>query len=269
MRFSIVTPSRNQADFLPDCLHSVRREAASLPPSWELRHHIQDGASTDNTLSLLAGQNFASWDSRPDLGQAHAVNLGWQKLGGDVMTFLCADDFYEEGSLSRVAAIFEAEPAVDVVYGDYFFMEGDSGWKRRKVAGGWSVNRLQRGNFLSQPAVFWRGRIYERFGGLNEALHYCLDHEYWLRIAPHTRWHYLPGPLATMRLHSDAKTASRLTAMWWESARMQRRYGLRWRPWWQALQMQLWGCHYYRLKRHWFRTLGRRRASEPHSRPTK
>jgi glycosyltransferase involved in cell wall biosynthesis len=260
MKLAIVTPSRNQADFLPECLASVRREAGSLPAGWDVHHHIQDGASTDDSVNILASQDFATWESTPDNGQAHAVNLGWERVSGDIMAFLCADDFYEPGALQRVTGIFDSQAEVDVVYGDYYFLEGDSGWKRRKSAGNWSVQRLHRGNFLSQPAVFWRRRVYERFGGLDVSLQFCLDHEYWLRIAPQTSWYYLPVPLATMRLHSDAKTASQLTAMWWESARMQRKYGIRLRPAWQALQMQLWGCHYYHIKRRIFRWLGKYRG---------
>lgn len=263
----IVTPSWNQAAFIEECLASVRREAELLPPDWQVTHHVQDAASTDSTTNILKSQTFATWESRPDRGQASAVNIGWAVLHTDILAFLCADDFYEEGALRRAAAVFATHPTVDVVYGDYFFLEGDSAWKRRKIAGPWSVARLHKGNFVSQPTVFIRRRVYERFAGLDESLKYCLDHEYWLRIAPHTQWFYLPEPQATMRLHGDAKTASRLTAMWWESARMQRRYGIRWRPFLAALNMQIWGCHYYHLKRKLFQMRGRRRTDKSQGLP--
>ncbi|NJK92340.1 MAG: hypothetical protein HC904_11180, partial [Blastochloris sp.] len=42
--------------------------------------------------------------------------------------------------------------------------------KRLKRAGFYGRERLLRDNFLGQPAVFWRRRVYEREGPLDETL---------------------------------------------------------------------------------------------------
>ncbi len=259
MKLSVITPSFNQGVFLPETLRSVR-DAAEFARGHEVEHFVVDGGSTDGTPDVLRGQTFARWISEPDGGQAAAINRGMRETAGDVMAWLCSDDLYEPNTLRRVLDAFARNPQVDVVYGDYFFLEGDTGWKRPKVAGPWSYARLLRGNFISQPATFWRRRVFEKFGGLDESLRYCLDHEYWLRIARDTRWLYLPERLAVMRLHADSKTCSQLAPMWWESARMQSRHGVGMRPWLAALAMQIYGQHYYRMKRLWFRRVGRGRA---------
>jgi len=144
------------------------------------------------------------------------------------------------------------------VYGDAFFLEADSGWKRRKNAGEFSFRRLRGGNFLLQPAVFWRRSVYEKFGEFDPNLQFCMDHEYWLRIGAYTRWHYLNHALATCRLHGGAKTSRALSAAWAEAATMQARYGLRVRPRLEEAWMRLGGQHYYRLKRALFSFVGRR-----------
>jgi len=258
MRVSLVTPSLNQGSWIGDTLRSVREAAEADGP--EVEHWVVDGGSTDATRDLLAGQDFAHWISEPDAGQSDAINKGLARATGDVLGYLCADDCLEPHTLTRVADTFRRHPEVSVVYGDGYFLESDSGWKRHKQAGPFSYRRLRRGNFLLQPAVFWRRAVYDRFGGFDVALRYCMDHEYWLRIGAYTRWFYLNEPLATCRLHADAKTSRALSTAWREAASMQARYGLVLRPQLDAVWMYLGGQHYYRAKRALFAALGRRRT---------
>jgi glycosyltransferase involved in cell wall biosynthesis len=260
MKLSVITPSLNQAAYLPATLASVRA-AAERAPECEVEHIIQDGGSNDGTLAILEAQSFARWTSEADRGQTDAINRGLSKASGEVLCYLCSDDLWEPDCVRLVSRVFEENLSVDVVYGDYYFLEGRSGWKRRKTAGPFSIERLYRTNFPSQPATFWRRNVYERFGGLDESLRYCMDREYWLRIAPRTSWYYIREPLASMRLHTGSKTGSRICAMWWETARMSGKYISGPRPWLQALGMQTYGWIYYRMKRAWFERIGMRRAS--------
>jgi glycosyltransferase involved in cell wall biosynthesis len=251
MRLSIVTPSLNQGRYLRECLESVRI-ATEAAPACEVEHIVMDGVSTDGSLDILRAQSFARWTSEPDSGQTEAINKGLRQASGDIMTYLCADDLYEPPTIARVMDAFATDDAVDVIYADYYFLEGNSGRKRRKSAAGFRSNNLRNTNPLGQPAVWWRRRVYEKFGGFDESLHYCMDHEYWLRLGTNVRWHYIPEALAVSRLHSDAKTSRQLAAMWRETAQMLTRDGWRLKPWWDAFAMAAWGRHYYRLKRLWF-----------------
>ena len=73
----------------------------------------------------------------------------------------------------------------------------------------WNYGRLQEVCFVCQPAVFWRREVVERFGLLDDSLHFALDYEYWLRIGRHTAFHHLKGQfLAGSRLHAATKTLS-------------------------------------------------------------
>ena len=251
MRLSVITPSLQQVRYLGECLDSVRA-AASQAMRHQVEHIVMDGGSTDGTLDLLRTRPGITWESAPDRGQSHAINKGLARSSGDVLAYLCADDLYEPAAVKHVLDAFEANDKVDVIYADFYFLEGDSGRKRRKSAAHFSPERLRQKNPLGQPAVWWRRRLYEKFGGFDESLHYCMDHEYWLRLGTNVRWLYLPEALAVSRLHADAKTSRRLPAMWSETARMLTRDGWRFRPWWNAFVMAAWGQHYYRLKRLWF-----------------
>jgi len=255
--FSVVTPSLNQGRFLTDCLESVRVSAARA--GVEVQHIVMDGGSSDETLEVLKHASGIEWESSPDRGQTEAINKGLARARGDVISYLCADDLLEEEAFVLVKRAFAEMDNVDVVYGDAYFLE--SGWKRRKRAGEFTPARLRRGNFLLQPAVFWRRRVFERFGNLRADLRFCMDHEYWLRISGNALWHYIPEPLASSRLHADAKTWSQLVPAWDEARAMQAGYGIYWRPMRDAWWMRIVGCHFYRIKRHIIAAMARRRAS--------
>lgn len=251
MKLSVITPSLNQGRYLRDCLESVRT-AAEAAPEHSVEHLVIDGGSHDESRQILSTQTFAQWISEPDSGQSQAINKGLAKASGDILAYLCADDLYEPQAIEQVMTAFARHADADVVYADFFFLEGDSGRKRRKSAASFLPSDLPNRNPLGQPSVWWRRRVYEKFGGFDESLRYCMDHEYWIRLGDSVRWHYIAEPLAVSRLHADAKTSCQLTAMWVETARMLTRGGWRMRPWWNAFAMAAWGRHYYRMKRRWF-----------------
>ena len=250
---SIITPSLNQGEFIGECLESVRAAAAAAGISVE--HLVVDGGSTDQTLDILGKQNHARWISEKDRGQADAINKGLAQTSGEIVSYLCADDMLEPEALRLVLSAFE--DGVDVVYGDAFFLE--SGWKRRKFARDFSPSRLRKENFLLQPAVFLRRSVFEKFGAFDASLHFCIDHEFWLRISEATKWKHVASPLACSRLHSDAKTWSQLPEAWDEARKMQARYGIYWRPLRDAIWMKTAGCHYYRIKRILFALIAKSR----------
>ena len=251
MKLSVVTPSLNQGLYLMACLDSVRAAAEQAGLN-EVEHIVIDGGSGDGSVDLLRARNDVRWVSEKDNGQSHAINKGLAMASGDILAYLCADDLYEPDAVRKVLCAFADHPDADVVYTDFYFLEGDSGRKRRKSAASFRPDNLRNKNPLGQPAVWWRRRVYEKFGGFDESLHYCMDHEYWLRLGTNVRWHYIAEPLAVSRLHADAKTSRQLPAMWRETARMLTRDGWRLKPWWDAFAMAAWGRHYYMLKRRWF-----------------
>lgn len=253
---SIVTPSLNQGAFLKQCLDSVQTAAAQA--GIEVEHFVVDGGSADQSVGILKSQTRARWISGEDQGQTDAINKGFAQTSGEIVSYLCADDLLEPQALRLVLAAFEQRPGADVVYGDAYFLE--RGWKRRKTSGPFSVRRLQKQNFLIQPAVFFKRAVLDRFGPLDASLKFCMDHEFWLRISKETNWIYEPSPLACSRLHADAKTWSQLPAAWEEARKMQARYGIYWRPLRDALWMRLAGCHYYRAKRILFAQIARFRT---------
>jgi hypothetical protein len=76
----------------------------------------------------------------------------------------------------------------------------------------WSFDALINHCIISQPAAFLRRRVIEKFGRLDKAHKYCVDYEYWIRLAKQgVRFLFAPQFFAATRLHASAKTiAARL-----------------------------------------------------------
>jgi len=77
---SILTPSFNQARWLPDNLESVRRQ--TYP---NVEHVVMDGGSTDGSVDVLSSApGRVVWRSEPDSGQSDALNKALNQIRGRV-----------------------------------------------------------------------------------------------------------------------------------------------------------------------------------------
>ncbi len=202
---SVIIPSFNQGRYIERTLASVlSQEGVSV----ELM--VVDGGSSDDTIDILERyRRRFQWISEKDHGQADAVNKGIARTVGDIIGWLNSDDIYCPGALARVEDFFEKNPEADIVYGDACLID-----PRNKVIGlyptePWNVRRLRDICYLCQPAVFFRRRVVEKYGLLDEKLIYCMDYEFWLRLAlGGVCFVRLPFILAGSRVHPETKTVA-------------------------------------------------------------
>ena len=224
MKFSIVIPSFQQAEFLRATLQSVLTQDYA-----EREILVRDGGSTDGSVEILrelGASGEIQWLSGPDGGQAAAINSGLSAATGDICAYLNSDDIYYAGTLRRVADYFAAHPECLVLYGNADHLHRDGSVMESYLVEPWDYERLATICFLCQPAVFWRRAVMDRFGPFDPELRYAMDYEYWLRVGKAIAFHRLDGPpLAGSRLHADTKTLSKRVPVHEESLQVVLRHG--------------------------------------------
>jgi len=208
-QFSIVTPSFNQGAFLTEMLLSVSNQSPFL-----LEQIVMDGGSRDGTVEVLrqqsaSGRTDLQWVSEPDRGQSHALNKGFVRARGDIVGWLNSDDRYRPGCLEAVAGAFGEDPTVDVIYGDYAWIDeqGRLMQVRREIEFSRFVLLYHRVLYIPTTATFFRRRVFEEGNFLNENLHFAMDYEFFLRLAFRGyRLRHLPVLLADFRFHAQSKS---------------------------------------------------------------
>lgn len=216
LRISIITPSLNQARFLPRTLASVRSQLQAAEGEFELEHIVIDGCSTDGTLELLrASGPGVRWVSEPDNGQADALNKGLALATGEVIGWLNSDDVYEPGALAAVAGVLAVEPATQWVYGrvriidenDHEIRRWITRYKDRRMRR-FSYEKLLAENWISQMGVFWRRSAGAEVGCFRPELRYCMDYDYWLRLGVRWPGRFIGRPLAAFRWYGASKSGA-------------------------------------------------------------
>jgi glycosyltransferase involved in cell wall biosynthesis len=221
-KISIVTPSYNQARFLERTILSVLEQGYP-----NLEYIIIDGGSSDGSVDIIRKyqQRLAYWVSEPDQGQADAIRKGFTKSSGEILAWLNADDLYLPGALLRVAEAFQKNPEADLVFGNiYLIDESDRRIGEIRFVKFDFPTLIFEGGNLHQTGAFWTRRIYDQVGGINPRYRFCMDFDFFCRVAAVGHLVHLKQHLACFRLHKDAKSLTIEDIGISEHEEIQRRY---------------------------------------------
>lgn len=189
---------------------------------------VVDGGSTDDSVAIIRRyeKHIAWWVSEKDGGQTHAINKGFARATGEIVNWLCSDDLLMPGALRIVGEQFARSPDVDVLVGrtaveylghhDRNYIDEPSMEK---------IDLIPINNAFSQQSCFYRRRLLDRAGPLNESLHYAMDLELWAYFRMRgARWKVIDEVLGVFRNSESNKTSVGGEAVTYEFEQIYRRY---------------------------------------------
>lgn len=193
IKLSIVTVVRNGATVIGDCLQSVADQKVD-----RIEHIIIDGASTDDTLSVITGHETlvpTQIVSEPDRGLYDAMNKGLRLARGRFVHFLNADDSYASSDiLLKILACLRDD---HVCYGQIIYRDHQG----RDLIRGAEFNRDKemRASQMPQPSMFVPKRFYDDVGRFDLGYRIAADYDMVLRLTARYPVHFLGFPTTIMR----------------------------------------------------------------------
>ena len=215
---SVLMPTYDGASYLRAALDSV---AAEGDPG--IQCIAVDDGSTDDTVAILDGYRDRldlEIVERPHAGNWVAnTNLALQRARGEFACLLHQDDVWLPGRLKAIKNAVAGNPSVDLFLHPSWFIDSQG-----RRLGPWCcplpktpavldaatiLPRLLVQNFLAIPAPVFRTATAREIGGLDEALWYTADWDFWLKLSAAGRTLCLSDRLACFRVHPEAQTNRR------------------------------------------------------------
>ena len=205
-KISLVTPSLNQGQYLEETILSVLNQ--EYP---NLEYIVVDGKSSDDSLQIIKKYShfLSQWVSESDLGQADAINKGFNICSGDILGWINSDDMLLPGALFEVAQSYSQNPS-SLQVGDciifsndrsIFFLRPAHGVSQTNMMALWDLRMS-----WAQPSTFIPRAALEQCGNLDRTLRFAFDREWMCRLLEKYPITYIHRPLSMFRLHDQSKT---------------------------------------------------------------
>ena len=239
---SIVTRCFNAAQTIGRCLDSVWRQRDAV-----LEHIVVDASSTDGTVDILEGMaaergDFMVVESRPDRGIAHGFNRGIALARGEWIGIVNADDWYEDGAVSRLRPVMAQGDAI--LHGRIRQHDSRTGTVREVGKLHYDPKRHFRplpAMAAQHPTCFVPRAVYERVGGYAEGFRIAMDFDFLQRAhLAGVAFTYLPEVITNFSRHgASGQDPARATREMLASQILHQRAVLRPLAWYLGKRLRL------------------------------
>jgi glycosyltransferase involved in cell wall biosynthesis len=207
---SIITPVRNGANHIEACLRNVISQRCP-----DVEHIVVDGNSDDNTIDIVkqyaASNDHIRWISETDRGQSDAMNKGLSMARGDIIGILNVDDYYEPGTLGRIASLFHTMQPPGLAVGncnvwnnagELLSVNKPCRLRIEDLLLGWRINPHP----VNPSAYFYHKSLHEIIGPYDENEHFAMDIDFIFKAIQTAHVHYSDEIWGNYRLLDGTKT---------------------------------------------------------------
>lgn len=126
-------------------------------------------------------------DVVPDSGQSDALNRGFAKAKGEWLFWLNADDVLLPGALGKVSQLLQSSTHnssnIQWVAGNQLLIDDKGKVLKCSVGNAWH-DWLYRNAVphVYGPSSFFRRELFEKVGGFDTSLKYCMDWDLWIKF---------------------------------------------------------------------------------------
>lgn len=200
VKFSIITPSFRNSDWLKLCIASVADQK-----DVEHEHIVQDSCSDDGTQNWLPNDRRVQAFIEKDTGMYDAINRGIRRSSGDVVAYLNCDEQYLPGALKAVHDLFERHAEVDIVAGHFVVVDGSHNYLCHRHA---MVPKYPEAWYRFSPstcAIFCRRRVFADRDLWFDTQFRAVSDAYWLlnTLRAGCRWSVLPQFTSAFADHGE------------------------------------------------------------------
>jgi len=211
---SVIMPGYNVEPYIGVAIESVLAQTFT---DWELI--VIDDGSTDRTSAIA--EAFTREDPRLRLvrqenrGISAARNHGLRVSTAPFIAILDSDDLWAPTFLATQMAVFDANPDVDVVTGNAWFLGGKFDGHPARPTPDTRPNPDLLTILSDEMSMFimsvFRRRVYDTIGGFDETMRCNEDYDFWLRAATAGfRFVRNDQPLGHYRRRDDSLSADEL-----------------------------------------------------------
>lgn len=202
---TVVTPTYNRAQFLPETIESVLSQDYK-----RIEFIVLDDGSTDATTEVLRSYgDRLVWQSHPNMGETRTVNLGLGVARGDLIAVVNSDDPVLPHWAARMVEFIESRPEVLVAYPDWLKIDVESRPLAQVRTYDYDYSKMLRWHqCFPGPGTIVRRRAFDLVGLRDTRYRYIADFDFWLRAGMCGPFARLPSVLATFRVHGDSASIS-------------------------------------------------------------
>jgi glycosyltransferase involved in cell wall biosynthesis len=195
---SVIIPTYNRAQFLPQALDSVLEQTFQ-----DLEIIVIDDCSTDHTPDVLRPYQSRIVYSRvpENRGVAYARNLGLQRAQGDYIAFLDSDDFWKSEKLQKQRDFLKKCPEYSLVATQCLVKVIDDNFQtleyvlKEEVHYELSYENIFKRPFIMPSSLLVKKQCFQEIGLFDESLRVLEDIDMYLRMARYYKIGFINEPL--------------------------------------------------------------------------